>query len=59
MITSLFKWNLRVFVITLFAIDLQLNKKIYPKGGNRKSIRNTNHDATVPQNLVERTNYSG
>jgi hypothetical protein len=34
-------------------------QKIYRKDGNRRSIRNTNHDATIPQNLVKTTNYSG
>jgi hypothetical protein len=31
MISSLFKWNLRIFITTPFAIDLQLDKKFTPK----------------------------
>jgi hypothetical protein len=53
------KNNLRVFITPLFATDLQLDKKFTPQMETEKSIRNTSHDATIPQNLVKTTNYSG
>lgn len=48
-----------VLLLQHFCNLFTAGQKIYPKDGNRRSNRNTNHDATIPQNLVKTTNYSG